>query len=83
MAFVYMVRCSDNTLYTGYAENINKRITEHNAGTASKYTRSRRPVQLVYWEQLPDRSTALRRELHIKQMTRPEKESLIRTFNIK
>ena len=68
MPFVYIVRCSDNTLYTGYAEDIDKRLAEHNAGKASKYTRSRLPVELVYHEQLPDRSSALKREWQIKQM---------------
>ncbi|MDI9481375.1 MAG: GIY-YIG nuclease family protein [Syntrophomonadaceae bacterium] len=78
MAFVYIVRCCDNTLYTGYAEDIDKRVAQHNAGTASKYTRSRLPVELVYHEQLPDRSSALSRELQIKQMSKAAKESLIK-----
>jgi len=80
MPFVYIVRCCDNTLYTGYAEDVGKRVAQHNAGIASKYTRSRLPVELVYHEQLPDRSTALRREWQIKQMNRLGKESLINTF---
>lgn len=83
MAFVYMVRCCDNTLYTGYAEDVEKRLDQHNEGKASKYTRARLPVQLVYWEELPDRSSALRRELQIKQMNKSQKESLIRTFLIR
>ena len=80
MPFVYIVRCSDNTLYTGYAEDIYKRLAEHNAGKASKYTRSRLPVELVYHEQLPDRSSALKREWQIKQMDRLAKEPLINEF---
>jgi putative endonuclease len=80
MPFVYIVRCSDNTLYTGYAEDIDKRLAEHNAGKASKYTRSRLPVELVYHEQLPDRSSALKREWQIKQMDRLAKETLINEF---
>lgn len=82
MAFVYMVRCRDNTLYTGYAEDLDKRIAQHNAGKASKYTRTRLPVELVYYEEVADQSAALRRELQIKQMNRSYKESLIRTFQI-
>ncbi|HOB12511.1 MAG TPA: GIY-YIG nuclease family protein [Syntrophomonadaceae bacterium] len=80
MAFVYMVRCRDNTLYTGYAEDLDKRIAHHNAGKASKYTRTRLPVELVYYEEVADQSSALRRELQIKQMSRSNKESLIKTF---
>lgn len=80
MPFVYIVRCCDNTFYTGYAEDVDKRLVQHNAGTASKYTRSRLPVELVYSEQLPDRSSALRREWQIKQMSRLGKESLINNF---
>lgn len=82
MAFVYMVRCCDNTLYTGYAEDLDKRIAQHNAGKASKYTRTRLPVELVYYEEAADQSSALRREFQIKQMSRSHKESLIRTFQI-
>ncbi len=80
MSFVYIVRCCDNTLYTGYAEDVDKRLAQHNAGTASKYTRGRLPVELVYHEQLPDRSSALRREIQIKQMSKLAKESLIKKF---
>lgn len=81
MSYVYIVQCSDRTLYTGYAENVARRVQEHNAGIGSKYTRSRLPVRLVYWEEHPDRSLALRREVQIKQMTRLEKERLIKDFD--
>jgi len=81
MAYVYIVRCCDNTLYTGYAEDIDKRIAQHNAGKASKYTRTRLPVELVYYEEVADKSSALRRELQIKQMSKSHKESLISTFH--
>jgi predicted GIY-YIG superfamily endonuclease len=81
MSFVYIVRCCDNTLYTGYAEDVNRRLAEHNAGKASKYTRGRLPVKVVYQEKLPDRSSALRREIQIKQMSKLAKESLIRDFS--
>lgn len=80
MAFVYMLRCRDNTIYTGYAENLDKRLGEHNEGKASKYTRSRLPVKMVYWEELPDRSSALRREIEIKNLTKAGKEKLLGDF---
>lgn len=68
--FVYIVECSDRSLYTGYTMNPARRVTEHNRGAASRYTRTRRPVKLVYLEELADRATALRRELRIKKLTR-------------
>ena len=75
---VYIVRCRDGTLYTGIARVLEKRIEEHNAGdTGARYTRSRRPVKLVYAEESLSRSAALRREHEIKRMTRPAKERLI------
>lgn len=80
MAFVYMLRCRDNSIYTGYAENLDKRLGEHNEGKASKYTRSRLPVRVVYWEELPDRSSALRREIEIKNLTKAGKEKLLGDF---
>ena len=76
--FVYMLRCADSSLYTGIAKDLNRRGQQHNAGTASRYTRSRRPTQLVYHEAHPDRSRALRREATIKAMTRRAKEMLLR-----
>ena len=77
--YVYIVRCSDNTLYTGIATDIERRILEHNntPGCGARYTRSRRPVSLVYQESVLNRSQALRREHEIKQMTRKEKIRLI------
>jgi predicted GIY-YIG superfamily endonuclease len=77
---VYMVRCADGTLYTGIAKDVERRCLQHNAGTASKYTRSRRPVRLVYQESRPGRSAALKREAAIKAMTRQQKLALIRSF---
>ena len=77
---VYMVRCRDGSLYTGITNNIDKRIAEHNDSnaTAAKYTRSRRPVTLVYQESLPSKSAALKRECAIKKLKKAEKESLLR-----
>ena len=75
--FVYIVRCADNTLYTGMTNDIIRRIDQHNAGSASRYTRVRRPVKLVYQQQVENRSAALKREYAIKQLTRQQKEQLI------
>lgn len=79
--FVYIVRCADNSLYTGIAMDVEQRIDEHNHNNrlAAKYTRARRPVTLVYKEQLTTRSDAAKREAAIKQLTKLEKECLIQT----
>jgi putative endonuclease len=78
--FVYIVRCSDNSLYTGIAMDVVRRINEHNNvdKAGAKYTRSRRPVKLVYQEKVASRSEAATRECVIKKLTRKEKEALIR-----
>jgi len=76
---VYIVRCADSTLYTGIAKNVNERINLHNSGRGAKYTRSRRPVELVYSESVEDRATALRREIVIKRLERDDKKKLIET----
>jgi len=77
--YVYMVKCADDTLYTGIATELDRRIEEHNASDkGAKYTRVRRPVELVYSEKYPDRSSASKREYEIKKkMTRAEKLALI------
>ena len=76
---VYIVRCADDSLYTGIARDLNRRIAEHNAdnGPGASYTRSRRPVKLVYQEAAADRSMASKREYQIKQLSRAEKLALI------
>ncbi|MCC6361206.1 MAG: GIY-YIG nuclease family protein [Phycisphaerales bacterium] len=74
---VYIVRCADGTLYTGIAKNLDRRIAQHNAGTASRYTRSRRPVQAAWSEPQPSQSAALKREAAIKTMTRRQKDALL------
>lgn len=66
--FVYVVECSDGTLYTGIARDLDARLARHNEGAGARYTRSRRPVRLVHVESAPDRGTALRREHAIKQL---------------
>lgn len=76
---VYILRCADNTLYTGIAIDLNKRLDEHNNNNrkAAKYTRVRRPVKLVYAENCMDRSAAASREVVIKRLKRTEKEQMI------
>ena len=74
---VYMVRCADDTLYTGIARDAQARLATHNAGRGAKYTRSRRPVTLIYQEAAPDRSEASKREWAIKRLSRREKLSLL------
>lgn len=76
-ALVYIVKCSDDTLYTGWTRNIEARLIAHNAGTGSKYTRSRLPVILMYCEMLETKSDALKREAAIKKLTRKQKLKLI------
>ncbi len=76
--YTYMVRCSDNTLYTGYTNDLENRIMAHNEGRGAKYTRGRGPVELVYYEEYPTKEEAMSREWHIKRLTRPEKEKIIK-----
>ena len=75
--FVYILRCSDGSLYTGITKDVEGRLKRHNAGTASRYTRSRLPVTVEYHEQQPNHSMALKRELAIKALPRQLKEGLL------
>ena len=77
MPYTYMVRCRDNSLYTGWAADVEQRVKTHNSGKGAKYTRSRLPVTLVYYETYPTKQEAMRREWEIKQLTREEKKRLI------
>ncbi len=77
--FVYLLRCADDSLYTGITTDVRRRCDQHNAGTASRYTRSRLPIRLVYEEVLTNRSLALKREAAMKTLSRMEKESLIQS----
>ncbi|GAB4275920.1 MAG: GIY-YIG nuclease family protein [Candidatus Rifleibacteriota bacterium] len=79
--YAYILRCSDNTLYTGITNDLQHRIEAHNSGTGAKYTRGRTPVQLVYSEKLSDRSSATIREREIKSLSRDEKLLLIQASN--
>lgn len=75
--YVYILKCADGTLYTGYSMNVTDRVKRHNAGKGAKYTRSRLPVKVVYTEEFDNRGDALSREYAIKQMTRKQKMKLI------
>ena len=77
MPFVYILRCADGTLYTGYAIDLDQRCAAHTAGRGARYTAGRRPVSVVYSEQLPTISDALKREHALKRLTRSGKEALI------
>lgn len=80
MNYTYMVRCRDNTFYTGWTNNLDKRLEAHNSGNGAKYTRSRRPVTLVYYEEYEKKEEAMRREREIKKLSRKEKEKLAENF---
>ena len=80
MPYVYILRCNDKTYYTGYTTDLTRRVDQHNQGIASRYTRGRRPVELVYSEELSTKSLALKREIEIKKLKRPQKEKLIASY---
>ena len=79
MNYTYILKCKDDSLYTGWTNDLKKRITSHNAGKGAKYTKARRPVELVYYEEFQTREEAMKREYAIKQLSRQEKEALIKT----
>ena len=76
--YTYLARCSDNSLYTGYCVNLDARENKHNKGEGAKYTRSRRPIKIVYFEKYQTKSEALKREIQIKSWTKTEKENVIK-----
>jgi putative endonuclease len=76
--YVYVVECSDGTYYTGYTTDVDRRVAEHNDGEGAKYTRGRRPVELVHVEAFDEQSEAMQREYAIKQLRRAAKERLVR-----
>ena len=76
--FCYMVECADGTFYTGWSTDPERRVKTHNAGKGAKYTKTRRPVKLIYVEELPDKSSALKRERAIKRLSRKGKEKLVK-----
>ena len=79
-AFVYMLRCKDGSLYTGWTNDLKHRLAMHNSGRGAKYTRGRGPLKLVYSEELPDKEAALRRECAIKKLRREQKLALLQTW---
>ncbi len=78
MYYVYILKCSDDTLYTGYTNNIEERIQTHNSGKGAKYTRGRIPVELQYYEEFDDKGQALKREHEIKKLNKADKVKLIK-----
>lgn len=78
MNYTYMVKCCDSTLYTGWTTDLDRRMEAHNSGNGAKYTRSRKPVELVYYESFETKQEAMRREWEIKQLSRQEKLRLIK-----
>ncbi len=81
--YTYIVECSDGSLYTGWTNNLDKRVRAHNAKKGAKYTKSRTPVRLVYYETFATRQEAMRREYEVKQYTRKEKEDLLRKVDLR
>lgn len=79
-AFVYMLRCKDGSLYTGWTNDLEHRLAMHSSGRGAKYTRGRGPLELVYSEELPDKEAALRRECAIKKLRREQKLALLHTW---
>lgn len=77
MNYVYILRCQDGTFYTGWTNDLERRLKAHNSGKGARYTRSRRPVTLLYWEAFESKREAMSREAAIKRLTRKDKESLI------
>lgn len=80
--YIYILECSDGTLYTGYTNDLNKRLATHNEGKGAKYTKSRLPVKRVYEEMYDTKSDAMKREYAIKQLSRLQKLKLIQGGNI-
>ena len=77
MNYTYIVKCADGTLYCGWTNHLKERVAAHNSGKGAKYTKSRRPVELVYYEEFETKEEAMRREAQFKRMEREEKLELI------
>lgn len=80
MNYVYILKCRDNTLYTGWTTSLEKRLKAHNSGRGAKYTIARLPVEIVYFEEFEDKKEAMKREYAIKKLSREEKLKLIDKF---
>nr|WP_288741422.1 GIY-YIG nuclease family protein [uncultured Mediterraneibacter sp.] len=83
MNYTYMLKCSDGTLYTGWTNDLEKRVEAHNSGKGAKYTKARRPVELAYYEEFETKEQAMKREYAIKQLGRKEKQKLITGKKVK
>ena len=83
MNYTYMLKCSDGTLYTGWTNDLEKRVEAHNSGKGAKYTKARRPVELAYYEEFETKEQAMKREYAIKQLVRKEKQKLIAGKKVK
>lgn len=81
MNYTYILECKDGTYYTGWTNNLEKRLKDHNNGKGAKYTKPRRPVELVYYEMFETKEEAMKREYAIKHMTRAEKRNLVQKNN--
>ena len=81
--YTYILKCADDTYYPGWTLSLERRLQQHNSGKGAKYTRCRTPVSLVYYEEYSTKQEAMRREYAIKQLTRKEKERLIKAFVLK
>ena len=80
---VYMVKCNDNSVYTGISNNLKKRLDTHAKGNGSKYVRARLPIKLIYFEECQSRSKAIKREIEIKKLDKKNKELLVKSYNKK
>ena len=83
MNYTYMLKCSDGTLYTGWTNDLEKRVEAHNSGKGAKYTKARRPVELAYYEEFETKEQAMKLEYAIKQLGRKEKQKLITGKKVK
>lgn len=81
--YVYILRCADDTLYTGWCKDLDQRLKTHNSGKGAKYTRARLPVKLVYYKEIEDMSQALKEEIRIKKLSKKKKEELVKNFSKK
>ena len=80
MNYTYILECQDGTYYTGWTNDLQKRVADHNSGKGAKYTRARRPVRLVYYESFGTKEEAMRREYEIKQLSKEKKRKLMEYF---
>ena len=82
-AYVYMIRCKNNALYTGWTNDLSARLKKHATGTGAKYTKAFKVKEMVYFEELTDKSAALKREYELKKLRKSTKEALVEEFNTK